>query len=904
MVEIAIRAPNISDEDELGTITLLYENLAIPTNETVALYKLLIYYEQIQTFEMLLTYRMTEINASVEKNKVVSDSHADLLLGRNDDDNIYDLDEIISDAFSYAISINHLHIAFYLLRTYPEDVYGNKILCVKSIINSFKNDDVQVNQVLYLEERLFILEKFMKFIEYKMALEFFDVIHDQITDEPKINFLVYSPNPIKIITMLLNIVINLSSKHQNLQFKAQKVRVTLCDIANAIIDSSSSMNEIQDMLLDKTYSGIEIIDYIELLNIIEVLGNPMVDSIITNMYLGPYERESFLKKNTCFRVFEEQTSDSPTMEALVTKSFKIFEIDGFLHSFKKECSEIKLTEAFKSNQLQSTTFDDGESENDPGHMFQYHVWRKSLDVKLIVNLILILLMAVLLQLYTFLFIRQTGRVASQRATVDTLAADTSTATATLDAAYVLLDTLSDDYWDYQTIVIVLHVLTIGYLLQDLMDMVYIHLRGIFVNTFNLLLLLNTVSTVLFLVWLNRYTVIYMDGIDEFREELRASVVIQRQADSNIFNIKIYSAIPVAIQFLRLILALQVNRTFGPMIKIISSMISDIIIFLILFVFILFIFISSGLMLFAELDEYKDIGTASRTLFASSIGEFAYETYDTLVDVDKHVGYIFVTLYLIVSNIMLLNFLIAILSSTYSKLNQVKNGLYMRRVIQLRQRYNYNTYYSSIVFAPPPFNMLVMFALPFIVFMRNKTFNGVVMVFEYVIIGIVSVVIFLTCSLVMAPFTYLLLLIAKLRHIPKSPIVSKTDVVLRVLDFFVFIFIGLFFILFWVAVDTIKYTINLFSNKIQHIDEYEEGKHNKIHQLMDGSLQKKNNNGAPMNRDDIASQPAFKSKARNKSTNPVKEGLSTTTLKILKACIMMLLEKHQSDITKSKYGAEI
>lgn len=212
---------------------------------------------------------------------------------------------------------------------------------MKSIVNSFKNDDSQVNQVLYLEERLFILEKFMKFIEYKMALEFMNVIHDQITDEPKTNFLVYCPNPMKTIVMLLNIIISLSGKHQNLQFKAKKVRACLCDIANGIINSSGSMNEIQDMLLDRTYSGIEIIDLVEVLDIIEILQNPMVDGIISNMYLGPYEREFFLKKSTLYKVFEEQTNETPGSESLVTKSFRIFEYKNTFSSFKKYLCNVK-----------------------------------------------------------------------------------------------------------------------------------------------------------------------------------------------------------------------------------------------------------------------------------------------------------------------------------------------------------------------------------------------------------------------------------------------------------------------------------------------------------------------------------------------------------------------------------
>lgn len=171
IIEIAIREPFVSDAQEKELITLLYEHLDTPTSETVSLYKLLIYYEQVQTFELLLTYRIS-FNFAKNKNLKSLKAPDELTLGRKDDDNIYDFDEIISDAFAYSIRLNKLHIAFYLFNKYEEDVYGNKFQCIKSIFDSFRNDDDQVNHVMYLEERLFILEKFMTHIEYKMGLEF------------------------------------------------------------------------------------------------------------------------------------------------------------------------------------------------------------------------------------------------------------------------------------------------------------------------------------------------------------------------------------------------------------------------------------------------------------------------------------------------------------------------------------------------------------------------------------------------------------------------------------------------------------------------------------------------------------------------------------------------------------
>ena len=91
------------------------------------------------------------------------------------------------------------------------------------------------------------------------------------------------------------------------------------------------MNEVEDMLVDKNYSGIQVIDMIAFLDVIEILQNPMLDSIISNMYYGPYQREVFLKKSTCYKTIEEMTNNSPGTDSIVTKTFKFF---GYNHSFK------------------------------------------------------------------------------------------------------------------------------------------------------------------------------------------------------------------------------------------------------------------------------------------------------------------------------------------------------------------------------------------------------------------------------------------------------------------------------------------------------------------------------------------------------------------------------------------
>ena len=178
------------------------------------------------------------------------DIDTDLIMRRKDGDGVYDFDEIVSDYFAYSITLNKIHIAFYLLQKYHDDVYGNKGLSIKAILDSFKNEDKNTSYVIYLEERMFILEKFSKHLEYKMGLEFLIAIHGEVLSKPTDNLLVHCTNPLKIIVILLGLTIDISKKHQNLRFKTQKLRSSLCDVANSIIDSE---NDKINQLLNKYF---------------------------------------------------------------------------------------------------------------------------------------------------------------------------------------------------------------------------------------------------------------------------------------------------------------------------------------------------------------------------------------------------------------------------------------------------------------------------------------------------------------------------------------------------------------------------------------------------------------------------------------------------------------------------
>jgi Polycystin cation channel len=181
-----------------------------------------------------------------------------------------------------------------------------------------------------------------------------------------------------------------------------------------------------------------------------------------------------------------------------------------------------------------------------------------------------------------------------------------------------------------------------------------------------------------------------------------------------FDILVILAILISIQFARLLFSLQVNRNIGPMVKILGSMFIDVSIFLVLFVTIFLIFLAIGQLLFEELAEFTSPTDAAITLFSASLGNFDYSIFNVFATSKMYAGYVYLTIYLLYTSIMLLNFLIAILSNTYARNNFVKNGLYLRNVLHLRQRYDYDRLYSSITYSAPPLNIITFILTPLII----------------------------------------------------------------------------------------------------------------------------------------------------------------------------------------------
>ncbi len=155
--------------------------------------------------------------------------------------------------------------------------------------------------------------------------------------------------------------------------------------------------------------------------------------------------------------------------------------------------------------------------------------------------------------------------------------------------------------------------------------------------------------------------------------------------------------------------------------------------------------------------------------------------------------------------MLLNFVIAILSNTYSVLTSRSNAIYLKQVIVLNQLIGYEEGYSAMVSGFPGLNLLLAPVYPFLLKFNSKRFNTVVLMIEFVPVALVGIAIWLLVTALATLTTFGLLILAGLRQTLAS------GARLKALKFtFLFSLIGLPFLGWMAILDFVTFLKSVFN----------------------------------------------------------------------------------------------
>jgi len=101
--------------------------------------------------------------------------------------------------------------------------------------------------------------------------------------------------------------------------------------------------------------------------------------------------------------------------------------------------------------------------------------------------------------------------------------------------------------------------------------------------------MNITSTSLIVYWLYKHIFEFTADLDGIEEQRKVKEIIDRMGEDEYFHLELFIAVLTGIQFGRLVFTIQMSRTFGPMVKILGSMLVDLMIFMMMNTLIFFIF---------------------------------------------------------------------------------------------------------------------------------------------------------------------------------------------------------------------------------------------------------------------------------------------------------------------------
>ena len=350
-------------------------------------------------------------------------------------------------------------------------------------------------------------------------------------------------------------------------------------------------------------------------------------------------------------------------------------------------------------------------------------------------------------------------------------------------------------------------------------------------------------------------------------------------------------------FLKATLGLVYTEALGELVQIILRMIEDSIRFLFLFTILMVFFAVIGHMLYYDLDEFESFPQSFTTMYQAALGDFDFSIFDGRY-FDDYVGRIYMCIYLLISAILLLNFLIAIMSDTFTRLSEYDKGLQMIEIVNMRALYDNDPYYSSLhkgstfaTFACAPLNLIVVFS-------RSKRLNTLNLAFQAW--GNAG-----WMRLVLCPFMLILTMIKCFVLLGyKTVLLFKKgkNVCVKIIDYVFTLILFPFILLYTMICSFSIYWINLFRiNHIQKVVEIYKTEHEFINAKMDGSV--KDNEDIANDVDAQVTYYQFKkyvdgNKQVKNAYDPGNSMISEVVLLIMVGAIKILKNRIRADLPNS------
>ena len=202
----------------------------------------------------------------------------------------------------------------------------------------------------------------------------------------------------------------------------------------------------------------------------------------------------------------------------------------------------------------------------------------------------------------------------------------------------------------------------------------------------------------------------------------------------------------------------------------------------------------------------------KTLYSDALGGYDFAKFDNTTTTSPTVGYIFLVIFLLAMLIILLNFLIAILSNTYTILIEKSNALFLRGVIMYHNLVGDSKHWSCICSTFPPYNLMLIVFYPFVFILKSHRLNTFVLALEYIPVAILGLIIFAIISALLLPIANVVLVLYHFKNLFHRE--GWQSWFYRFLKFALFLFFGWAILCFYYIVDILIICKSFFDTNLK------------------------------------------------------------------------------------------
>jgi hypothetical protein len=175
------------------------------------------------------------------------------------------------------------------------------------------------------------------------------------------------------------------------------------------------------------------------------------------------------------------------------------------------------------------------------------------------------------------------------------------------------------------------------------------------------------------------------------------------------------------------------------------------------------------LMFGDVPQFATNSDTFVYFFQSSLGNMDFTQFDTdgitspVSIYTERVGYIYYSIFLLSNMVLLLNFVIAILSSTFARFEEIKLGLYYNVINRLFPIMEYCPYFGALTCTRPPLPVYIL-TLPFLPFYwlfgnqinkeRLASVNALICAMLYLPISLFLTCFFTFANIIMTPIAFL------------------------------------------------------------------------------------------------------------------------------------------------------